>query len=121
MLLDYVCLHAKKKAIPMAHRMLNNIETSLAKTSSCASTKAIPMAHASTGLVSALALQPGGCIGEIRKRKWRVHFVIMLKEASAAASSTRPARNALQLVPMIEQLLTYAGTKRSTAKAASAT
>ena len=31
MLLDYVCLHAKKKAIPMAHRMLNNIETSLAK------------------------------------------------------------------------------------------
>ena len=46
MLLDYVCLHAKKKAIPMAHRMLNNIETSLAKTSSCAGTKAIPMAHA---------------------------------------------------------------------------
>ena len=46
MLLDYVCLHAKKMAIPMAHRMLNNIETSLAKTSSCASTKAIPMEHA---------------------------------------------------------------------------
>ena len=46
MLLDYVCLLAKKKPIPMAHRMLNNTETILAKTSSCASAKAIPMAHA---------------------------------------------------------------------------
>ena len=46
MLLDYVCLLANKKAIPMAHRMLNNIETILSNTSSCASVKAIPMAHA---------------------------------------------------------------------------
>ena len=40
MLLDSAWLHANKRAIPMAHRMLNNTETILAKTSSCSSKKA---------------------------------------------------------------------------------